>query len=131
MRAAITLVFAGWWYGECLAEIFLWQAQQACVLAPASIEALDYKCRGLAELDDLGVVDREAKGASELQAVEFVLDAVRQVNAVGQCANLSLDNMGRRGRAVWFHPFSTVPKQGGLFLRACDGDPEIILSIEA
>jgi hypothetical protein len=52
----------------------------------------------------------------------------RQINTAGQFADLRLDQVRCRRGAVWLNPLTVVPKQGGLFLCAGDGNAKGILA---
>lgn len=75
-RSAFALVFSRGRNGQGLAAILLRQAQQACVRGPSPVEPFDDQGSRLVEVVNLGLVDREAEGAGQLQAVNFILAAV-------------------------------------------------------
>ena len=119
------------WNRQRLACIFLWPPQQATVLCPEAIEAFDDQRATVAEIRNLGGGSRHAESGEQLQAEIFVFDAVRQVDAVRQRADLRFQDMGGGGGARGFEPPSVLAQQCGFFLCACDRDPEVYILAHA
>src|SRR3569833_1878525 len=57
----------------------------------------------------------------------LVLDAVGEVDAVWQRADLRLDDMRGRGRTVWHVPFILPVQKRRLFLRARQKNTEVLV----
>lgn len=114
-----------------LTAILLGQSQQSPVFRPAAIKSLNDQCLDISKRLDRGGVHRQPEYGREFQAVIFVLDTIREVDAAGQCPDLRLDQMRRRGCAVESYPLTLIPKQGGLFLRAGNRNPEGVVAGEA
>ena len=61
----------------------------------------------------------------------LVLDAVGEIDAVRQGADLRLDDMGGRGRTVRHVPFVLPVEQSSFFLRAGKRDAEFLVGADA
>jgi len=128
---AIRFVFARRRYGQRLAAVFLRQAQHALVPGPEPIEALDHENADSLEVRHCNISARQTEGRREFQAEIFVLNASREIDAVGQYADLRLHNV-RGGRGAVRHvPFFLPEQEGGFFLRARKRDPEFFILIDA
>ena len=127
---ALVLVFLRRRNAESLATILLGQADQAPAPRPSAIEPFDNQGFGTTECLHLAIGRRQAECARQRHTVEFVLDAVRQVDAVRQPANLRLQYVRRRRDAMGTQPLAFVQEQGGLFLSACDRDAKLAVKID-
>jgi len=83
------------------------------------------------KVDDLRLGDGQAERGDQLKAEIFVLDAVGEIDAVRQRADMRLDDMGRRGRAMRHMPFVIPVEQCGFFLRAGKRYPELLIGADA
>src|SRR6185369_2487650 len=111
---------------EGLTAILLREAEEATVPGPSAVETLDDQRFRCAELHNLGGIHRKAKRTEQLKAVVFVLDAVREVDSVGEPADGGLEKVRCRSGSERLAPAPLMAKQRGFFLRAGDGDPEIL-----
>src|SRR5690606_38925944 len=130
-RATVALILPAGRNRWGLTAGLLRHAQQASLARPAPVETLDHERLGFAERLDGGGVDGKPESLEELQAIEFVFDAVLQIDAVGQLADLRLEDVGRRCCADRLAPAPAVPEQRGLLLRAGNGDTEVVVAAQA
>ena len=94
-------------------------------------KSLDDEGLDVTERHDVGGIGRQAKGLEEFEAVIFILDAVREINAVWQLTDLGLEYARRRCRSVRLEPSPVTPEQSGLFLRARNRDSKIAITAQA
>ena len=119
---------------ECLAAVLLRQTQDLLGVAPVPVEPFDDENSALADGRDLCRCDRQAERLHQRHAIVLVVDAVRHVDhpvGAGYLSKFRLQDVSCRGHTGRSVPFSIDAKQGRLFLRTRDRDPEFLLPIDA
>ena len=98
------------------------------------VEPFDDENSALADGRDLCRCDRQAERLHQRHAIVLVVDAVRHVDhpvGAGYLSKFRLQDVSCRGHTGRSVPFSIDAKQGRLFLRTRDRDPEFLLPIDA
>ncbi|MCY1225803.1 hypothetical protein D9M72_380100 [compost metagenome] len=127
-RSAVRLVLLQCRRPGGLAHVFLRQAQQPGTVGRGlAVEALDDQCLDIPEAGDLAGSDRQAKGGDDPGAEPFVFHRGPHVGAhIAHQSHRQLEDMRGRRTALWQQPLPVPAQQRGLFLRAGDGQAQVI-----
>lgn len=102
--------------------------------SPAPVETFHDEDPTLTEGGDLGLGDFKAKRFEKFEAVVLVVDAVGHVDRPERgrdLAKLRLEDMRGQSGAHWLQPLAFLVQQRGLLLDARNGDPELLILVDA